>query len=120
MTIDLYAGFAQNARLFQKREGIENNPIANHAAAAGTQHAAGHELKNKLLAVDDDGVTGIMSAGIAGHDREVLRQHVDDLPFALVAPLGAYDHRSFTFFQVQLHHEGSSRQMSALRPGSHT
>src|SRR6202034_3466183 len=44
-------------------------------------------------------VSAIVPAAIAGHHREVLRQHVDDLPFALIAPLGTHDYRSLTSFQ---------------------
>ena len=62
-------------------------------------------MKNKFLAVDDDGVAGVVSSGVTGYDREVLRQHVDDLPLAFIAPLGAYDHRSLAFFQFQLRQE---------------
>jgi hypothetical protein len=76
-------------------------------------------LKNKLLAVDDDGVAGVVASGIAGHDREVLRENVDDLPFAFVAPLGAYDYRGLAFFQLQLH-PGNSSGHTVLHPGSRT
>ncbi len=109
VAVDLHPGLAQGARLFQKGQGIEHHAVADHAAASGAQHAAGHELENKFLAVNDDGVAGVVSAGIAGHDREVLRQNVDDLPFALIAPLGAYDHRSLAFFQFQLR-QGNFKQ----------
>ena len=34
---------------------------------------------------------GIMAALIARHDIELLGEEIDDLPFALVAPLGAQD-----------------------------
>ena len=100
MAVDLHPRIAQAACLFQEGDRIEHHAIANHAAATGAQHAAGHKLQNKFLAVDDDGVAGIVSAGIAGDHRKVLRQNVDDLPFALVAPLGANDHRGPAFFQL--------------------
>ena len=62
----------------------------------------GTSCKNEFLAVDDDGVAGIVSAGIARHDGEVLGKDVDDFAFALIAPLGAYDDRGLTLFQCQL------------------
>src|ERR1700704_5014569 len=120
MAVDLHSRFAQGAGFLQKGDRVEHHAVADHAAAPVTQHAAGHKLKNEFLAVDDDGAAGIVSPGIAGHDGEVLRQYVDDLPLALIAPLGAYNHRSLAFFQCQLRHGEISRQISALRPGSHT
>jgi hypothetical protein len=48
-------------------------------------------LQDELLAVDGYCMTGVVAAGIAGHDLEALRQYIDDLALALVAPLGADD-----------------------------
>src|SRR5580704_6255313 len=117
MPVDLHSGLAQGASLFEKGDRIEDHPIANHAAAAGPQHAAGNQLKDELLTVDDDGVSGIVSASVARHNREVLRQNVDDLPFALVAPLGAHDHRSLTFFHFQLRKETFKQADIRAAPG---
>src|SRR6266568_4095312 len=117
MTVDLYTRLAQGSRLFQKREGIEHHSIADDAAAAGAQHATRNQLQNKLLAVDDDSVAGIVSTGIAGYDGEVLRQYVDDLAFALIAPLGANDHRGFAFFQFQLRQGNFAQADSCAAPG---
>jgi hypothetical protein len=41
-----------------------------------------------------------VSAGIARHDAEVFREHIDYFAFALVTPLGANDHRSFALFHA--------------------
>ena len=38
-----------------------------------------------------DGVAGVGAALVAGDDVDVGREQVDDLAFALVAPLGADD-----------------------------
>ena len=116
MPVDLHARFAQRANFFQECDGIEDNAIANDAAASGTQHAARHKLQHKLFAVDDDGVAGIVPAGIAGHHGKVLRQHVDDLSLALVAPLGAHDDRSLSFFQFPLRSENAAGTPNAC-PG---
>jgi hypothetical protein len=37
-------------------------------------------------------MTGVVAAGVTSHNRELLAQHVDDLAFALIAPLRAKDH----------------------------
>ena len=55
----------------------------------GAQNAARDELQDELLAADDDGVAGVVTAGVAGDDVELFAEDVDDLAFAFVAPLGA-------------------------------
>jgi hypothetical protein len=46
-------------------------------------------LQNEFFPVDDDGVPGVVSAGIASYYLEGLRKDVDNFALALVAPLGA-------------------------------
>ena len=87
--IDVDAEVAEASGLLEEGHGVEHDAVADDAAAPGAQHAAGHELEDELLAVDDDGVAGVVAAGIARDDGEALAQHIDDLAFALIAPLGA-------------------------------
>ena len=100
--VHLHAGFAQRRNLLEQRDRVEDHAVANHASAAGAQDAARNKLKNEFFAVDDNGVTGVVAAGIAGNDREVFRENVDDLAFTLVAPLRTYDDRSLALLQSQL------------------
>jgi hypothetical protein len=58
-----------------------------------------HQLQDKPFPVDDDRVSGVVAPGVAGHDGKVLRQDVDDLAFALIAPLGANDDRGIALVQ---------------------
>jgi hypothetical protein len=53
-------------------------------------------LQDEFFPVDDDSVSGVVSAGIASHDRKGLGEYVDDLALALVAPLGSDNDRSST------------------------
>src|ERR1700733_11011449 len=95
IAIDFHSGIAQVANFFEKRNGVKHYSVAYYAGAYFSQHAAGYELQNESLAIDDHRVSGIVASGIAGDDREILRQHVNNFAFALVAPLGADDDRSF-------------------------
>ncbi len=104
--IHFHAGFAQRGHFLEKGDGVEHHAVADDAAAARPQDAARHQLKNEFLSVDDDGVPGIVSAGIAGHDREILRENVHDLALAFVAPLRTDDDRSLTLLQSQLRGPG--------------
>ena len=89
--INLHAGIAESRNFFKERNRIENNAVPDDAAAAFAQHPARNQLQDKSLAVNDDGVAGVVSACITGNDGEFLRQHVNDFAFTLVAPLGSYD-----------------------------
>jgi hypothetical protein len=48
-------------------------------------------LQDELFSVDDDGVAGVMPAGVAGDYGKALREDVDNFSFAFVAPLRADD-----------------------------
>ena len=84
------------------------------------QHAAGNQLQDELLAGDGDRVPGVVSAGIAGHHAEILREHVDDLALAFIAPLGAHHHCRFhAFFNFSPLRAGcSSHTASVTRKSS--
>ena len=89
LLIDVDAEVAQLPNFAQEGQRVEYNAVADDSLAGWPQNAAGDELENELLAADDDGVSGVVSASVAGHDGKALGEHVDDLAFAFIAPLGA-------------------------------
>jgi hypothetical protein len=56
-------------------------------------------LQDELFSVDDDGVAGVMPAGVAGDYGKALREDVDNFSFAFVAPLRADDDCGSASFQ---------------------
>ena len=68
------AGVLELFDLVEEGRGIEHDAVADDAFAAGAQDAAGDQLQNELLAVDDDGVAGVVAAGVAGDDVEASRR----------------------------------------------
>jgi len=98
--IHLHAVVTQSGNFFEKCNGIENYTVSDYAAASCAQHATRDQLQDKLFAVDDDCVAGIVAAGVASHDGKILRQDIDDLALAFVTPLGADDDRSSAFSQM--------------------
>src|SRR6202050_3417435 len=125
ISVDGHARLAQRSHFLQKSHGIEHHAVADYAAAGGSQDSAGNQLQNEFLAIDDDRVPGIVAAGVAGHHRKALRQNVDNLSLALVAPLGSDNYRSLASFQCHLR----DRDFADARPrhahvrtprGSHT
>ncbi len=85
------AGFAQLFDFVEKGLRVKHDAVADDALAAGAEDAAGDKLQDELAAVDDDGVAGVVAAGVTGDDGEALGEDVDDFAFAFVAPLGSED-----------------------------
>ena len=71
--------------------GIDDAAGADHALLAGTM-PDGICAELVRLVADDDRVPGVRPAVVAADDVGVLREQVDDLALALVAPLRADDH----------------------------
>src|SRR6266403_1166264 len=94
VAVHFHAGSAQGSDFLQEGQRINHHSIADDAGALGPQNASGHELQDELFPVDDDGVSGVIVAGIARHHRESLSEHVDNLALALIAPLRSDDDRS--------------------------
>jgi hypothetical protein len=46
----------------------------------------------KLLAFDDHGVSGVVSALKAHHDIGIFGQKIDEFAFAFITPLGSYNY----------------------------
>jgi hypothetical protein len=87
------SSLSERAYFLHQCERVEDDAIADNRFAALAQDAARNELQNEFLAVNSNGVSGVVSAGITRHNAEVIGEHIDDLAFALVTPLGAYYHR---------------------------
>src|SRR3546814_23819 len=67
-------------------------PVAVQAQRVVAQDARGDQVQHGLLAADHQRVAGVVAALEAHHRADVLRQQVDDLALALVAPLRAEHH----------------------------
>ena len=57
-------------------------------------------MQHGFLAADHQGVASIVAALEADHAADVLRQQIDDLALALVAPLSAQHHDRLTHFNT--------------------
>src|SRR5262249_48555012 len=81
------------AELLEQHLRIDHHAVAEHALlAAAAQDARRNEVRDQLLPVDDERVTGVGAATVAEHDVGELGVEVDDLALPLVAPLGAHDY----------------------------
>jgi hypothetical protein len=94
ISVNIHSRSAQSSNFLKKSQRIKHYTVADHPAAARAQHSRRHKLENEFLAANDDGVTGIVAAGVTGHDRKTLRKNVYNLAFTFVTPLRAYYDRS--------------------------
>jgi hypothetical protein len=78
-------------QLGHEQAGVDHAPGADDAELPG-EDPGRNVVERERLAVADDRVTGVRPALVAADDVRVQSEEVDDLPLALVAPLGAHDH----------------------------
>ena len=76
--------------LLAERVAIHDDAISNVAESVRAKDAGRDEMEDEGLIPHDDGVPGVRAALVAGHHVGFLAQEIDDLPFSLVTPLGAY------------------------------
>jgi hypothetical protein len=77
--------------LVGEHTGVDHDPVADHAELAGMEDPRRDQVEGELLAVADDRVAGVVAA-LETHDHpRALREQVDDLALALIAPLGSDD-----------------------------
>ena len=90
--IDGDAALRQGVDLGHQMPRIEHHAVTDDAELAGTHDARGQQRQLVGLLADHQRVAGIVAALEAHDDVGALRQPVDDLALALVAPLGADHH----------------------------
>ena len=87
---DLHALRANAGYLVQQGPRIDHHAIADHRQLA-LDHAGGEKRELVDLFADHEGVSGIVAALKAHHHIGPVRQPVDQLSLAFIAPLGADD-----------------------------
>ena len=81
----------EHVDLVEERRQVDDHTVGDHGDHVVVEDPGGHELQGVLLAIDDHGVARVVAALVAHDVRVLLRQQVDDLGFALIAPLGSDD-----------------------------
>ena len=88
----LHAGAFQRVAFVEQRLGRHHHAVADEARHAVAQDARRDQVQDGLLAGDHQGVAGVVPALEPHHRLGMVGEPVDDLAFALVAPLGADDY----------------------------
>ena len=81
----------ERVELGQQHAGVDHHPVADDRRDVVVEDAARHQLEGEGLAVDHDGVAGVVAALVADDHLHLLGQEVGELALALVAPLGPDD-----------------------------
>ncbi len=84
----------QRVDLVQQDRGVDDHAVADDVHRGGVQDAARHQPDGEVLVAHHDGVAGVVAALVAHHHVHLGGEDVGQLPLALVAPLGAHDHRA--------------------------
>src|SRR5262249_14437649 len=88
-------GRLQRFDLGQEGLWIDDQPVADDGLFTRPQNTAGDELQNELLLPNEHGMPGVVAALITRDDVKAAGEQIDDLPLALISPLGAqYDYVS--------------------------
>ena len=82
----------EGIHLLEELERVQNHTVPEEAAGARMEDAGRNLVENELLGADMHRVTRVRSALIARHDVDILAQKVDNLSFAFISPLRAYDY----------------------------
>ena len=76
----------------QQDLGVQHHAVADEALGAGMQDPRRDQMEDEFFAAHHQGMAGVVAALIPHHHGGLLGQEVDDLPLALIAPLGAHYH----------------------------
>ena len=68
---------------------VDDDAVGDDALFPCAQDAGGDQVEDEFFFTDLDGVAGVVAALGAHDDVSLPGQHVDDLSFSFIAPLGA-------------------------------
>ena len=86
---DIDALFFELLDFLHQRVRRYGDAVADETLHVGPQDARRNEVQHGSLALDDEGMSGVVSALKTHCRRRLLGQAIDDLALALVSPLGA-------------------------------
>ena len=72
----------------QQDEQIDDHTRTDHAQCVVIENARGQQVKNGFFAIDDNGVSGIVSALETDDHIYMSSKQVNDFSFAFISPLG--------------------------------
>ena len=83
----------------EERFGRKDDAVTQVADRRRVHDAGRDEAQNRLIAVDDKRMPGVVAAVETNNAVDLLREPVDNFTFAFVTPLGTDHHYVFRHFQ---------------------
>ena len=77
---------------------MNDNALADDAIDSITQNAGWNQVQDRLITPYQERMPGIMATLKAHNGRDAVRQEINNLAFALIAPLGANNYNTLTHF----------------------
>ena len=90
LAVDFDAALRQCVQLGKERLRVQRHAVPDDADSA-LEDAGGDLVEHELAGPGVDGVAGVRASLIAHDEVGALGEHVDDLAFAFIPPLGADD-----------------------------
>jgi hypothetical protein len=92
----IFRGYGQTVipeliHLADEDTGVKHYSIADEACLPVVEYPGGNEMKDILLVIDNQRVSGIVAALKTYHTISLFGKQVDDFPFSFVSPLGPND-----------------------------
>ena len=85
------AALLQFLYLLEKNKRIKNNAVADNTNFIVMQNSRRNQMQNGFSSLDNQRMAGVIPALKAGYDIGFFRVKVNNFPFALIAPLSAYN-----------------------------
>src|ERR1700740_3043864 len=89
------AGRAEAIEFSHQRRGVDDHARADHGVLSRTQDAAGNQLQDKAITIENDGMARVVAAGATRDVVKGSRHVIDDFAFAFIAPLRAHHDNRF-------------------------
>ena len=97
-TVEVVACGFQLLSLCHKKVGRDDAAVANDIQLTLVEDTGGNGAKNEFLAVEDDGMTSVGTAGKTCHDVVFGSEDIDDFSFSFVAEYDAQQGVNFSLF----------------------
>ena len=88
------AQFLEHLHLFRQRGGIDHHTVADDAFFIGAENAGGNQVQDVLVAVEDDGMPGVVPALVTRHHVGLFGEQIDDLALPFISPLHSDDDKN--------------------------
>jgi hypothetical protein len=82
---------SRSVEFFEQSLRTDDHSTSQDGDRAWMQDSGRDELELERLSAGDDGVSGVVAPGVPDNHFGLMAEHIDELSFGFVAPLGTYN-----------------------------